>query len=99
MTDPVHSAPMRPPSAPRGAPQDRDDRLRAAAVQLETEFLAEMLKAAGAGKPREAFGGGAGEEQFASFLVRAQAEGMAKAGGLGLADALYASLKARADGR
>lgn len=53
--------------------------------KLESVFIAEMLKAAGVGKAPESFGGGAGEDQFASFLREAQARNMVRAGGLGLA--------------
>ena len=53
--------------------------------KLESAFLAEMLKAAGVGKASENFGGGVGEDQFASFLREAQAREMVHAGGLGLA--------------
>ena len=80
-------------------PSGSDAALRAAAEKLEASFLAEMLKAAGVGAPRESFGGGAGEEQFASFLREAQAEGMVGAGGIGLAEALFESLKERANGQ
>lgn len=66
--------------------------LRKVAVDLEAAFLAEMLKSAGFGKSRDSFGGGAGEDQFGSLLVRAQAEKMAQAGGIGLAESLYQAL-------
>ncbi|MEO0939523.1 MAG: rod-binding protein [Pseudomonadota bacterium] len=66
-----------------------------AAKKLEATFLAEMLKSAGLGQSRERFGGGAGEDQFASFLVQAQAEKMVDAGGIGLAETLFQSLKER----
>ncbi|WP_299749487.1 rod-binding protein [uncultured Tateyamaria sp.] len=79
-----------PPSA-----DHRDTSLRAAAAKLEAAFLAEMLKSAGLGESRDAFGGGAGEDQFSSFLVQAQAEKMVEAGGIGLAEALFESLKER----
>jgi hypothetical protein len=71
------------------------DPLWRAAAALESQFLTEMLKSAGLGKPREAFGGGGGEDQFASFLVREQADRMVAAGGIGLAERLFDSLKAR----
>lgn len=74
------------------------DPLRLAAQQLEASFLAEMLKSAGFGNARAAFGGGVGEEQFASFLRQFQAENMVKAGGIGLAESLYEALKERQDG-
>lgn len=66
--------------------------LREAATDLEAAFLAEMLKSAGLGESRDGFGGGAGEDQFGSFLVRAQAQEMAKAGGIGLAETLFNAL-------
>ncbi|MGR3662202.1 MAG: rod-binding protein [Paracoccaceae bacterium] len=70
-----------------------DAALRQAALDLESTFLAEMLKSAGLGKSRESMGGGAGEDQFTSFLVRAQAEQMTKAGGIGLAEMFFNALK------
>ncbi len=78
--------------------EKKDEALRQAARDLEASFLAEMLKAAGVGKPRESFGGGIGEDQFGSFLIRAQADEMVKAGGIGLAESLFEALKEQADG-
>ena len=75
-----------------------DDRLRRVAEQLEATFLAEMLKHAGAGDARQSFGGGAGEDQFGSFLRQAQAEEIAKSGGIGLAEHLFEALKERNNG-
>jgi len=77
------------------APPNRDAALMQAAQKLEASFLAEMLKSAGFGESREAFGGGHGEDQFGSFLVDAQAEEMVAAGGIGLAEALFEALKDR----
>lgn len=70
-----------------------DKALKTAAEKLEAGFLAEMLTAAGLGKTSSQFGGGAGEDQFASFLVQEQAMQMVRAGGIGLAESLYHSLK------
>ncbi len=84
MTDPVTNA---LPPAPV-----KQERLWAAAKELEANFLAEMLKAAGLGETPEGFGGGAGEDQFASFLRQEQAGAMVEAGGIGLAEMLYHSL-------
>lgn len=67
--------------------------LREAAVRLEATFLAEMLKAAGLGQTRDEFGGGSGEDQFATFLVQRQAEHIARAGGIGLAETFFNALK------
>lgn len=79
------------------APEARDRELRAAAEELEANFLAEMLKAAGVGKTPEAFGGGSGEDQFASFLRLEQAREMARAGGIGLAESLFEAMKERSN--
>ena len=88
-----------PPRAMTAVPDyiQADRKLREAAQKLEATFLAEMLKSAGVGAPRDSFGGGIGEEQFASFLREAQAEEMVKAGGIGLAEALFEAMKVRMD--
>lgn len=75
-------------------PPARSALLRAA-QELETTFLTEMLRAAGLGESGGAFGGGAGEDHFRSFLVREQARGMVAAGGIGLTDSLVAALAGR----
>lgn len=67
-------------------------RLRDAATRLESLFLAEMLKSAGLGQARSSFGGGIGEEHFASFLADAQAQELARAGGIGLAETLFRAM-------
>jgi len=72
--------------------------LRKSAEDLETAFLAEMLKNAGVFKAAESFGGGEGEEQFTSFLADAQARAMVARGGIGLADQIERSLIARQEG-
>lgn len=86
-----------PPQATAHLPDysQSDEKMREAAQKLEATFLAEMLKSAGVGAPRDSFGGGVGEEQFASFLREAQAEEMVKAGGIGLAEALFEAMKVR----
>ena len=72
-----------------------DIKLLSAAKQLEASFLSEMLKSAGVGAPRTGFGGGIGEDQFASFLRDAQAKEMVERGGIGLAQSLFEALKER----
>ncbi|MFW8593745.1 rod-binding protein [Cribrihabitans neustonicus] len=84
--------PVTAPAAPRAGLEGQDP-LREAAIKLEASFLAEMLKSAGLGEARSGFGGGAGEEQFSSFLVQAQAEQMARTSGIGLAESFYHALK------
>jgi Rod binding domain-containing protein len=98
--NPMTSIPVLP--APRSAPQlpdyiQNDAKLREAAQQLEVSFLAEMLKSTGLGSQVESFGGGAGEEHFASFLREARANEMVKSGGIGLAEALFEAMKAKWD--
>lgn len=88
---------IRPPSDGPGPTTDNREALRAAAVELEATFLAEMLKSAGMGETRGEFGGGSGEDQFTSFMVRAQAGEMAKSGGIGLAEHLFNALLERAN--
>ena len=92
--DPIATQPVQPGQDVAA----RNAKLREAARELEANFLAEMLKSAGVGKTPEAFGGGAGEEQFASFLRLEQAREMVNAGGIGLAQSLFEALKERADG-
>ncbi|MBY5933612.1 rod-binding protein [Tateyamaria omphalii] len=91
ITDPIQPQAIQKPNV-------SDVSLRLAAQKLEATFLAEMLKSAGFGETRENFGGGSGEDQFSSFLVQAQAEKMVEAGGIGLAEALFDSLKERSNG-
>ena len=90
---------VHPAIGPAQMPPGRDDaRLREVAQELEATFLAEMLKSAGFGKPRESFGGGIGEDQFGSFLREAQAKEMVKSGGIGLAERLFEALKEQTNG-
>jgi len=81
---------------PNTAMQESDFKLREAAQKLETTFLSEMLKSTGFGTVSSAFGGGVGEEQFSSFLRDAQAQELTKAGGIGLAEAIFEAMKVRA---
>lgn len=87
--------PPPPPFARPAMPSADSDRLRAARA-LETAFLAEMLRAAGTATPRDSFGGGIGEDQFASFLAEAQAKALMRQGGLGLAEGIVRAMS-RAD--
>ncbi|MBP1805058.1 rod-binding protein [Rubellimicrobium aerolatum] len=84
--------PLAPPADPLAA---RDHALREAAVKLEAGFLKQMLSEAGLGRAPGGMGGGAGEDQFASFLLEEQALRMARSGGIGLAESLFQALKAR----
>lgn len=90
MDTPPVAHPLQTPTPPAEA-------LRAAADALEASFLAEMLKSAGFGQSRGAFGGGAGEDQFASLLVKEHATALVRAGGIGLSEAIFDALKERED--
>ncbi|MCX8508109.1 MAG: rod-binding protein [Rhodobacteraceae bacterium] len=85
---------MLPSVSPHGRGHS-DPGLWQAAQDLEASFLAEMLKPMGADSVRTSFGGGAGEEQFSTFLQQEQARGMVRAGGIGLAESIFTALKAR----
>ena len=69
--------------------------IRHAAEAFEAAFLAEMLSHAGIARPPEGFGGGAGEDGFASFLTQAYAEKIAATGRFGIAEAI---VRASTDG-
>jgi peptidoglycan hydrolase FlgJ len=75
-----------PPIAPTA---DRHKALLTQARALEAAFLTEMLGHAGVGAAPESFGGGIGEDQFASFLREEQARLMVAKGGIGLAETLF----------
>lgn len=84
--EPIAGLPATPPG------RDVETQLRRKAAELETAFLAEMLGHAGLGDARGAFGGGIGEEQFASFLRNEQAAAIVRAGGVGLTEQLFRAL-------
>jgi Rod binding domain-containing protein len=69
--------------------------MKAKAQELEAAFLSEMLSHAGFGAARESFGGGVGEDQFASFLRAEQAKGLVSQGGIGLAEHFFRSMVAQ----
>lgn len=85
------------PSKPLGPDAEREATLRGVARDLEAAFLAEMLKHSGLGKASDSFGGGVGEDQFASFLTQEHARLLAERGGIGLAENIYRALVARGD--
>jgi Rod binding domain-containing protein len=95
MADPVSSVALPSVSGGTGAARDVS-RMRETAIQLEASFLAEMLQHAGLGETSEAFGGGVGEEQFASFLRQEQANLMARKGGIGLAEVIFNAMSKEA---
>lgn len=93
MDMPLHSR-LAPLSTPALPPQDKV--LMEKAKALEASFLSEMLGHAGLGEARQSFGGGIGEEQFASFLRAQQASAMVEKGGIGLAEHIFNAMKEKA---
>jgi flagellar protein FlgJ len=90
MTDPV--LPFAPVAVATRSRTPDDTVLRQLSDDLEASFLSEMLGHAGLGMVSDSFGGGIGEEQFASFLRQEQAEAMVRKGGIGLAESLFRAL-------
>jgi len=83
---PIHPFPS-PPAPAEAALMDR-------AKDLEAGFLAEMLGHAGLDADSDgSFGGGIGEEQFASFLRQEEARLLVDRGGIGLAESLFRALQ------
>lgn len=68
------------------------------AKELETAFLSEMLSFSGLGTVSTEFGGGVGEDQFASFLRQEQARLMVERCGIGLARTIFESLVSQSGG-
>ena len=95
---PIAASPAAVPHTPDAreiAARRSDAAARKAAQDFEAAFLAEMLKTAGVNELRTGFGGGAGEEAFASLLTDEYARKMTAAGGIGLAERVYQILKSR----
>ena len=87
-------------AAPAPSPAARrDQELREAARSVEAAFLTEVLKSARIAEARSDFGGGAGEDQFASLLQAALAEEIVDTGGFGIAEQVYRQLRGRSDGQ
>ncbi len=84
------------PSRPRG--QTPDD-IRATAQDFEAVFLAQMMEQMMGETTQSSFGGGPGEQAFSSMLNEEYAKVIAKAGGIGLADALAREMLALQEGR
>ena len=89
--------PIRMPAAlPKaGTPSPADAAAKEVAQQFEAAFLSEMLKYTGLNAPSASFGGGAGEDAFASFLTDEYARLLAQRGGIGLAEKVFELLKQR----
>jgi peptidoglycan hydrolase FlgJ len=80
----------------RGAGEAERDAMEAAKA-FEAVFLAEMLQHSGLNAMPDGFGGGAGEDAFASFLTQEYARLLAERGGFGLARSVFESITAPAE--
>lgn len=91
MTDPPVSITLAQETV---APREtrRESELWSLSKALETNFISVMLTSVGLGQNETSFGGGVGEDQFASFLVSEQAKSIVDSGGFGLAETIYLSL-------
>ncbi|MEM1344188.1 MAG: rod-binding protein [Pseudomonadota bacterium] len=87
MADPLLSSAAVSPGVPSPQRQPAAS-LEAAAQGFEAVFLTEMLKHAGLGQARNAFGGGPGEAGFSGMLVREYAQAIAATGTTGIAEAV-----------
>jgi flagellar protein FlgJ len=83
------------PAAKPDAAPPAEAAAKQAAEKFEAAFLAEMLKYTGLNATSKTFGGGAGEEAFASLLTDEYARLLAERGGVGLAEQVFELLKQR----
>lgn len=81
-------------AVPRPDPASAIER---SAQEVEAQFLGQFLLAAGAGRPPDGFGGGIGEDQFASLLVNEHARSIAARGGMGLAEIMVRALQSEGE--
>lgn len=85
------------PERSRGA--QTPEQIRATAEEFESVFLAQMVEQMMGESTQSTFGGGPGEAAFKSMLHEEYAKVMARAGGIGLADALAREMLALQEGR
>ena len=89
----------RSPSAPRAGNAQTPEQIRATAEDFEAVFLAQMMEQMMGESTETSFGGGPGESAFKGMLNEEYAKVMAKAGGIGLADALVREMLALQEGQ
>jgi Rod binding domain-containing protein len=76
-------------SPPRIAPTAGDAKMRAAAEEFESVFLAQILENMFHGVPTDGpFGGGHGESVYRSLMLQEYGKVIARRGGIGIADAV-----------
>lgn len=77
-------------SAAEGPKSANEKRLRETAEDFEAMFLSQMLQPMFEGiEVSDTMGGGSAEKTFRGMMVTEMGRGMARAGGIGLADTIY----------
>jgi Rod binding domain-containing protein len=88
-----------PAAARRSASPGTPDSARAAAEEFEAMFVSQMLGSMFEGIETDGmFGGGHGEKVFRSLLVQEYGKIVARAGGIGLADAVQRQILTMQEG-
>jgi Rod binding domain-containing protein len=80
---------------PRVTPNQSEEEIRATATDFEAVFLAQLIEHMMGESTENSFSGGPGEGAFGSMLNEEYAKVMARAGGIGLADALAREMLAQ----
>jgi Rod binding domain-containing protein len=90
-----------PAASVRPSARDTEAKLRQAAEDFTTVALNEMLKPMfdTTETSDDNFGGGAGERAFKPMMVNEIAKGIARSGGLGLAEPVYQQMLRLQEGR
>ncbi|TQS71477.1 flagellar biosynthesis protein FlgJ [Rhodobacteraceae bacterium] len=73
----------------------QEEKLRAAASEMEAGFLSEMLKYTGISENKSDFSGGVGESQFSSFLRDEYAKSIEETNKLGISKNIFDSMVKR----
>ena len=95
MTTASPTPPVNVSATPRlPQPHSSEQRLRQASRDFEAQVLGALMQPMFEGLgPSGAFGGGTGEAQWRPMLVAEYGRAIARAGGLGLADSVLATLQ------
>lgn len=84
----LHQVPTTP-----GKNATREEKARAQATEFEQVYLSSMMKQMFSGLSTDGpFGGGQAEETWRGLLIDQYADTISKAGGVGIADAVYRDL-------
>lgn len=88
------------PAANLGKSQGTPEQMRKVAEDFEAVFLSQMLQPMFKDmKTEDSFGGGQSEEMWRTMQVDEYGKAIAKSGGIGLADAVYAQMIQMQEGK